>query len=588
MVAVDVGSLVTLLREVGNDTSGIEAKDASGGVPSSLDETLSAFGNSPEGGVLLLGVAKNDGAFDITGVSDSKTIEGTLAGKARNKIVPPLQLGAVETVGYEGKKVVVCVIPPQPSDRRPFRVGRGGPAYIRAADGDYRLDENEEQLLVNQRTPPLHERTPVEGATVERDLDEGLLHQYLEFQTKSSPRLARQSFDDQLIRTNVIDGDSGFPTLAAVYALGIHPQEFFPALAVKARVTPRSGDPSSVRLRDSSQFAGPLPDLLDQSFQWVEKQLNTTIIFSGGQGRDTPELPAVAVRETLANALVHRDLSAASMSMYVQLIKKEDRLVVTNPGGLWGLTERELGRTGPRARNPVLYDMCNAIHTAGGNRVIEASATGIPAIRQSLHDAFLPAPYFRDNVISFDAILTASSMLSDADLNWLRTLPGEEKLSTAQRHALIKMRGGTSITNRSYRDEFPMDSTQARAELQQLVEFGLASAVGQAGGTGYTLAKRHSSPRPDELLTSRDASAQNDDGVKRTGKRPYVSAEAKVDLVIATLTRSPEPLTRAEIADATGLTTGQLAPTIRKMREENLLQFTNPHWNAHDQRYSLM
>ena len=70
-----VREYVEKLRDIGNDTYRIEAKDASGGLPESISETLSAFGNMPEGGVILLGVAEDGGTFPVTGIADPKTME---------------------------------------------------------------------------------------------------------------------------------------------------------------------------------------------------------------------------------------------------------------------------------------------------------------------------------------------------------------------------------------------------------------------------------------------------------------------------------------------------------------------------------
>ena len=167
------------------------------------------------------------------------------------------------------------------------------------------------------------------------------------------------------------------------------------------------------------------------------------------------------------------------------LIKLPMKFIVENPGGLWGLTERELGKTSPRAKNAVLYRMCSAITTEDGKRVIEGHATGIPEVRRSLRDAFLPAPYFKDEVIKFKVLLTSSSMLSEDDKAWLSEQPGANLMSVAQKHALVAMRHGAELTNSSYRNEFPMDSVQARDELQELVRFGLAEKVGTGRGTAY-------------------------------------------------------------------------------------------------------
>lgn len=55
----------------------------------------------------------------------------------------------------------------------------------------------------------------------------------------------------------------------------------------------------------------------------------------------------------------------------------------------------------------------------GDYRIIEAHATGIPTVRHMLDDALLPAPYFKDKVVDFQAILSSSSLLSASELSWL-------------------------------------------------------------------------------------------------------------------------------------------------------------------------
>ncbi|MDK8305447.1 ATP-binding protein [Corynebacterium imitans] len=483
-----------------------------------------------------------------------------------------------ESADTDGKTVLQCIVPPQPSDRKPFRVGKGGPACIRSGDGDYELDQNEEQLLISQRGVPKHDRAPVEGASVERDLDPDLLEQYLAQERSQSRRLAQLPREDQLIRTNVVAPETGEPTVAAIYALGIHPQQFLP-LNVKAHVTRGPNDPKAMRMRDREEFTGPVPDLLEAVVEWVTDHLQTTTIFTDGHGKDVPELPTLAIREIVANALVHRDLSPASMLAYTQVVKHADKLIVVNPGGLWGLTESELGNTGPRARNPVLYRMCTAVKTPKGHRVIEASATGIPAVREALHDAFLPAPYFKDRVIDFQAILTSSTMLSEEDLAWATNLPGGEVFSTEQRHALIRMRNGETLTNASYRQEFPMDSTQARAELQQLVEFGLASTSGQAGGTVYSF-RQEDTPAPATPESAAPKPAQPQ-------ARVYLRSEEKITLIRKALHDAGRPLTKRELSERTGMSYGQINPTLKAMEQQGTIVFTEKQWNARNQRYAL-
>ena len=224
------------------------------------------------------------------------------------------------------------------------------------------------------------------------------------------------------------------------------------------------------------------------------------------------------------------------------LIKLPMKFIVENPGGLWGLTERELGKTSPRAKNAVLYRMCSAITTEDGKRVIEGHATGIPEVRRSLRDAFLPAPYFKDEVIKFKVLLTSSSMLSEDDKAWLSEQPGANLMSVAQKHALVAMRHGAELTNSSYRNEFPMDSVQARDELQELVRFGLAEKVGTGRGTAY---RQIGSGQAELPVLAPDETAPNE------------------QRVLDALKQAGRPLSRREIVQSTGLSESQVYRALK-------------------------
>jgi ATP-dependent DNA helicase RecG len=587
MSIIDVSQTIALLRDTGSDTHRIEAKAGKTAMPDTIDETLSAFANMPEGGLIILGLQENGGSFDPVGVWDAKEAQDGLAAKARNRIVPPMQLGAVDVVEFEDVQLVTAVVPPQASDHRPFRVGRNGPAYIRSGDGDYELSGQEILLLMGQRGQPTHELAVMEAADVDRDLDPDLIQQYLAEETRNSPRLQAMSREEQLIRTNVVDSASGRPTIAAVYALGVHPQQFLPTLTVKTHAVPPEGAADRTRMINPREFNGPVPDLLEQALAWVMDNSVSRVDFEEGRGRNVPEFPPVAIREVLANALVHRDLSVPARSMFVQAVKIPGGLVVTNPGGLWGVTESQLGTTSPRTRNPVLYRMCSAITTTAGHRVIEARATGIPEIRRALAEADLPGPRFTDRVISFHAKLSNASLLSKEDREWLLGLPGGSSLTVAQRHALVAMRNDETVTNRSYRAEFPMDSVDARRELQQLVSFGLAVAEGGRGGAVYRLASSvGQGALPGEtvkLPTHRPAAMH----ASSDSRPPRLSGVEKTRRVIDILQASSRPLSRVEIRQGSGLTAGQLNPTLTELREQGVVEFTEPAQSRH-QRYRLV
>lgn len=89
-------------------------------------------------------------------------------------------------------------------------------------------------------------------------------------------------------------------------------------------------------------------------------------------------------------------------------------------------------------------------------------------------------------MIRFEVELSSVSLFAEEELDWLSSSPQLGHLTVGQRLALVALRRGEEITNASFRAEFPtMDSVEARRQLQELVQYGLAKAVGQRGGTVY-------------------------------------------------------------------------------------------------------
>ena len=111
------------------------------------------------------------------------------------------------------------------------------------------------------------------------------------------------------------------------------------------------------RFKDNARIEGTLPQMLDQAMTFVMRNISVATHIDPATGRreDRPTYPAVAVREILLNALIHRDYSLHTESTPIVLRLFADRLELENPGGLYGrMTLDLLGRATADTRNPFI------------------------------------------------------------------------------------------------------------------------------------------------------------------------------------------------------------------------------------------
>jgi ATP-dependent DNA helicase RecG len=213
--------------------------------------------------------------------------------------------------------------------------------------------------------------------------------------------------------------------------------------------------------------------MLDEALSWARRTFDTTIVSApDGAVHDQPAYPYIAFRELIANALIHRDLDHWSDGMAVEVRLRRNRLIVSNPGGLYGITIERLGRDAvTSARNARLVAICQHVRTPGTEaRVIEALATGIPIITTALADARLPPAHYVDAGIRFTVVLQRVLPTSH---------PGGDLNETELRVYDALAAGSCSAAE--LQQELNLSAPNIRKALRELRSRGL---VEQLGGRG--------------------------------------------------------------------------------------------------------
>jgi len=153
--------------------------------------------------------------------------------------------------------------------------------------------------------------------------------------------------------------DGIFKTQASgLIFLGKDPSTHFPQCRIFADAF--RGKVTDSTPADQVTLVGPAPAMVDQVWDFVQKNTRHPMRVAGLQRIALDEYPKEAVREVVVNAIAHRDYEDASRQILVKLFA--DRLDVLSPGALMRpLTIAKLrrGNCQPCSRNPVLGQYLN-------------------------------------------------------------------------------------------------------------------------------------------------------------------------------------------------------------------------------------
>jgi len=460
--------VLDLLRFEGSDNQYYEIKTAAGGFPETALATICAFANTPGGGVLILGVDESLG-FEIVGVYDAKACQQLLANYAKNEFTMPVGISTA-LLNVNNKKVIWAEIAEADKSIKPVKTKKGKQAFIRRYDGDFQLSEQEQEMFVSARGPSLFDEEPIPG-TDKSELNKELKDAFIECRKTLSTTLAKMSDDEVLLRSGVLS-QNGELTKAGLLTMGIYPQQFLPNYAIKASVQKKSKQADRIRAVNVRSFDGPIPAMLDDAMKWASDNCDELALdLPNGHVRYVKTYPPVVVRELVANSLIHRELSPMSMIQTISLIIEDDRLVISNPGGLYGLHVNELGRTGSRTRNTRVADICQYLKTGEGMNVIEKLGSGIPKIKAELAELAMPEPVFIDGGVYFTVILNSLASKSNKAYKADRVAGNAELILAALNDGAKSKAELQRMTQLSYgQTKYAIEKLQAVGKVYKLGE----------------------------------------------------------------------------------------------------------------------
>jgi len=325
--------------------------------PHDLAASLVAFANT-DGGQLILGVAEDR---RVVGIDDPDAVMQTVDQIAYQNCAPPLTVIQETVQTGEGKTVVVVNVPK--GDQRPYRTHRGI-YYVRTTSGRRRASRWELMRLFQAAEALFYDETVVVQASL-ADLDAWAVERFLETAYHRSLEELGVSYEQLLLNWRLIreQDDQLHPTVSGLLFFGRNPQRFLPQAHVVAARIP--GEDLAPPPSDAKRLEGPLPVILDDAVRFLRLHLQVAHHLRGFEPEVYPELPEEALRETLVNALAHRDYTVMAP---VRLFVFDNRVVVRTPGGLPNTVTIEAMKLGAAhvLRNPTIYTLFSRLGMVTG------------------------------------------------------------------------------------------------------------------------------------------------------------------------------------------------------------------------------
>ena len=175
------------------------------------------------------------------------------------------------------------------------------------------------------------------------------------------------------------------------------------------------------------------------------------------QRKEQVVFPEIAIRELIANALIHQDMTISGAGPLIEIF--EGRVEITNPGKPLVQTERMIDLP-PRSRNEALASLMRRM------KMCEEQGTGLDKVIISVELHQLPPPDFQSGDDSMRVILHSPRTFAEMTVT--------ERVRACYQHAVIKYLNGERMKNASLCERFGIEKKNA-AQASNVIKKAIES-----------------------------------------------------------------------------------------------------------------
>jgi ATP-dependent DNA helicase RecG len=425
---------------------------------SKLSKHLSAFANLPGGGFLVFGIENKMGR--LIGISQDKAelIVQKLSSLCRDTIEPQASMQH-QIANYNGVPILFVYIKESATKPVHLRSGALEDCFIRSGGSTQKASRQElGALMLNSKNPiyeELHASKLLSGEAVLELIDYKSIFNLL---GKPIPNNSSEILNFLELEKLISDIDqNGFYITNMGALAAAHSLKNFDSLARKAiRVIQYKGNNKVETIREypgSKGYAISFESLIE----FVINLLPSSEIIKTALRKEMCIYPEIALRELIANALVHQDFGVKGAGPMIEIF--DNRIEISNPGKL--LPSKSIDRligTTPESRNDALaskfrrYGICEERGSGFQKAIASIELFGLPPLKME------------ENANSFRVTMFTPKSFAELTAN--------ERVEAAYQHCVLQYYSSSAMSNTSLRDRFKMHDKQ-RSQVSLVIKEAL-------------------------------------------------------------------------------------------------------------------
>jgi predicted HTH transcriptional regulator len=404
-----------------------------------LAQHICAFANQRGGGFLVYGVNDDATLFSVS-KEDVDQIVKKLGNIALNNLSQSVQIQHA-IMEYSGKVLLFIHIPEQEEKPVYLRSGSIFDCYQRSAGQTVRMSKEAVRfMLAASHGISFEQQIAAQKLSASETLE---LLDYRRFYTRLDKNMPQAT--DTILATLaeynfIVADETGWSITNLGAVLLANDITKFRHLKGKPVRILRYRGTSNLELEheftEVSGYATGFENLTD----YIMKLLPQQEIIKAALRENKPAYPRVAIREFLANALVHQDFSVTGSQVMIEIFS--DRIVMTNPGSSLNDINRLIDLP-PYSRNE---DLAQALLLL---RICERRGSGVDRAIAALEEDLLPPPKFAKGENFTRVFIYAPQKLS--------TMHKVDKIRACYQHCCLLYERNKAMTNQSVRERFEIE-----------------------------------------------------------------------------------------------------------------------------------